>query len=184
MKSQKHPPPPEFSRPLALEGLHDGENVVEIAADDAERAALAKRFGLLALPSLSARYSVWPEGGRSGVRTSGRLAAEVVQACVVTLGPVRSRIEADFERVFAPMREAGGGRAETFVEPEGEDPPDPVVAGMVDLGECAAEQLALEIDPFPRAPGVEFRGFSSDMSESRGEAEGPFAALAKLKGKL
>ena len=33
---------------------------------------------------------------------SGRLAAEVVQACVVTLEPVVSKIEQDIDQIFVP----------------------------------------------------------------------------------
>ena len=42
-----------------------------------------------------------------------------------------------------------------------------------------SEQLALEIDPFPRAEGAEFPGYSSGP-EPVEKAKSPFAALEDL----
>ncbi len=36
----------------------------------------------------------------------------------------------------------------------GEDPPDPIIDGKIDLGALAAEFFALGLDPYPRKPGV------------------------------
>ncbi len=42
-------PVPEFSRPIAVDQLKDREKHVPVEANEAERAALAKRFGILAI---------------------------------------------------------------------------------------------------------------------------------------
>ena len=58
----------------------------------------------------------------------------------------------------------------------------PIENGAIDLGEAAAETLALALDPFPRSPGAD-----AALAEAGvlGESEaGPFAALADLKRKL
>jgi len=48
--------------------------------------------------------------------------------------------------------------------------------GIIDLGEAAAEQLALALDPYPRKPG------SSGVPETpEQEAGGPFGRLASLR---
>ncbi len=174
---------PEFSRTVSVESVEDGDVVIDIAADADERAALARRFGLLALDSLTARVDLTPvEAGM--VRIHGVLAADVTQACVITLEPVTSRVEALFERLYgaAAGEEAGG----LVTNADTEDPPEPFTDGAVDVGEAIAEQLALELDPFPRAPGAAFDGFSN-ASESVGDDDtgdaGPFAALARLKEK-
>ncbi len=51
----------------------------------------------------------------------------------------------------------------------------PYEGGVLDLGEAAAEQLALALEPYPRAPGEEI--------EPREDASGqrPFAGLASLR---
>ena len=65
-----------------------------------------------------------------------------------------------------------------MVEVGGEDPPDPIVDGKIDLGALAAEFLALGLDPYPRKPGVAF-----DPPEPQGGRDSPFAALAEPKKK-
>jgi uncharacterized metal-binding protein YceD (DUF177 family) len=183
-KAMKRPIVPEFSRPLRVGDLEEGENVIAIAATPGERAALATRFGLLALDRLEATLRVVKADDSATVRVAGTLAAEVTQACVVTLEPVKTAIEAEMAVAY------GGGMSpeegEIDLSSAGEDPPEPIADGTIDLGEAVAEQMALELNPFPRAPGAKFDGFSSASAGSQGAAAtaNPFAVLAKLKSKL
>ena len=54
---------------------------------------------------------------------------------------------------------------------------EPIAAGEIDLGEAVAQQLAVSLDPYPRAPGATL------ASTGEAEAQSPFAALAALKKK-
>lgn len=179
------PVTPEFSRPVRVEDLEAGESVVTIDANAGERAALAVRFGLMALDRLAAELRITAtKGATPTVRVAGTFVAEATQACVITLEPVKARIESEFALTYGgavPFVEEG----EIELTLDGEDPPEPIVNGVIDLGEAVAEHLALELDPFPRAPGAKFDGFSSDSpaSAGAGSASGPFAVLAKLKPK-
>jgi uncharacterized metal-binding protein YceD (DUF177 family) len=161
-------PAPEFSRPLPL-GLVGPEGRREILeADEAERAALARRLGIPAVEHLRAELLLRPEAG-GAVRAEGRLAAAVVQLCVVTLEPVEQRVEEVVDLRLLPA-----GR-----EPQDEaDEPDEIATqgGVADLGEAVAEQLALALDPYPRAPGAALPAEATDAGEH------PMAALAKLRG--
>ena len=176
-------PASEFSRAIAVESLEDGETVIDIEADADERAALARRFGLLALDSLTAKVGLTPVDAGL-VRVHGTLAAEVTQACVVTLEPVTTRVEGSFERLYgADTPEEAGG---LITDADTEESPLPLADGAVDVGEAVAEQLALELDPFPRAPGAAFDGFSSGSKSVGGDDTGdaaPFTVLARLKKK-
>ena len=58
----------------------------------------------------------------------------------------------------------------------GEEPPEPLVDGKVDLGALATEFLILGIDPYPRKAGAQF---APPKVEDAGEH--PFAALESLK---
>lgn len=184
---------PEFSRVVGRGEIARGETLRDIAADERERAALARRFDLLALDSLEARLRLRPEGsqGRPGLVTlEGRLSAAVVQRCVVTLEAVPAVVEEELALLFslAGPGEPGGPAAamEVEVDAEGEDPPEPIGPQGLDLGEVVAEQLALALDPYPRAPGADLAALADDVGVS-GVAEqpdapaGPFAALAALK---
>jgi hypothetical protein len=174
------PPRPEFSRPMRVAGLsRDGETVVATADAD-ERAALARRYGVRAVPHLEVEARILPDA--DGWRGEGVVRAKVVQACVVWLVDVPQRIEEPFARRFHPGAPAPD-LADLDPEEE-EDPPEPLPA-VLDPGEMAAEAVALAIDPYPRAPDAVFEGRASRPEGAAPLPEGrpnPFARLAALKG--
>lgn len=171
---------PEFSRPVRVEKLPAKGQVVDVSATPDERAALAKRFAILDISHLSARLRLIPVGRGPLVRLVGQLSAEVSQACVVTLEPVAEKIEADFELVFGPPVEEDPEIGEIDLSFEAEGPPDPIVDGAIDVGEAVAESLALELNPFPRAPGAEFTP-PDEAAPEVAERANPFAALASFR---
>ena len=61
-------------------------------------------------------------------------------------------------------------------DPESDDE-IPFDGGVIDLGEAAVEQLALDLDPFPRMPGAKLPDEPEPANVS------PFAALAALRAK-
>lgn len=162
---------PEFSRIVALARIPEAGREERLEAQPAECAALARRFAIPAVNRLRAVLRLRPEPG-GAVLAEGRMEAEVVQDCVVTLDPVVQAVE---EAVALRILPPGAAFSE---DPEG---PDEIAAegDAVDLGEALAEQLALALDPYPRAPGAALPG------EEAGEAEappaGPFASLASLR---
>ena len=190
MAAEFHPKS-EFSRVVSLESLGEDEEVREIEAEEAERRALARRLGLLSLDRLSARLRLSradrPAGrGGTTVAVAGRLAAKVTQACVVTLEPVHNVVEEELSLTFARSPEAGRdavGAAEVTFAPEEAEPPEPIAPEGIDLGEAVVQQLAVALDPYPRAPGVE--PGQADLSEDADEeaSDNPFRALEALKRK-
>lgn len=165
---------PEFSRIVDVERLGGGEERHEIAATADERAALAERFGLVALERLAASLRLRRAQG-GAVRVTGQFSADVVQTCVVTLEPVPSHLEETFRLLYVP-EEAPAQRKEVLI-PHEEEVPEPLVGNAIDLGEAVAQQLAVELNPYPRAPGATFE---ASFGPER-EGAGPFAALAGLK---
>jgi uncharacterized metal-binding protein YceD (DUF177 family) len=169
---------PEFSRAYRLDTLGDMPRVVTIEANEAERAALAKRFGLIALDELTATAELMREGDI--VTASGRLTAHAVQPCVASGEPVPERIAEDFALRFVPDdREPALDEIELS---EGELDELTHDGNLIDLGEAAAQTLALALDPFPRAPDAEDRLREAGVVGE--EDVGPFAALKALKDKL
>jgi uncharacterized metal-binding protein YceD (DUF177 family) len=162
----------EFARPVDVANLAPGVTHRTIAATAAERAALARRFSLLALDRLEAAVRLEPLAGGL-IRLTAELSADVVQACVVTLEPVASRIEEAFTLLYGAAAAAGevtlSGEAELV---------EPLAGGTLDVGEAVAQQLSLAIDPFPRAPGVEPPAPAPETMPNS-----PFAGLAKWKRK-
>ena len=175
---------PEFSRPHRLDQIGAGESQVQVAADAAERAALAKRFDIPAIDSLEADYAIRRDA--TGIVARGRIRAHVVQSCIATGDPVPATIDEDFAIRFVPETE---GDPNDEIELD-EDECDTVfyTGSAIDLGEAAAETLALALDPFPRSSDAELvlkqAGVLSEEEAKRlAEESGPFGALAALRGK-
>ncbi len=164
----------ELSRLIPLGRVQRQEVREHIVADDAERRALAARFGLIALESLAADVRLRRHGKGPLVEVSGRWSAEVVQACVVSLEPVRSKLEESFTSFYSSELETS---EEILIDIDADDPPEPIGPEGIDIGEAVAQQLALALDPYPRLTGVQLPG-GLDESEP---AAGPFAALEVLK---
>ena len=159
---------PEFYRPLALDriGAHGLDMKVEASA--AECAALALRMKLPAVHAVSCTFHLIREG-RDRVLARGHLKARVTQTCVISL----DEFEADIEEVFQ-VRFVPSGEENEDDDPESDDE-IPYEGNLVDLGEAAAEQLGLALDPYPRKPGAA-------LSEPEAEAKPhPFAALSGLR---
>ena len=181
----------EFSREIATESVDDGGFSLSIKATKEELGRLAERFNLVSLDRLSAEITLTPERGGKWIRLKGSISAVITQNCVVSLEPFESIIEDTLERVFDTTLMDGRKTEEDF-EFDGEDPPDPAAEGIINVGEVVAEQLALEIDPFPRKPGVSSSDYPTAQqgdgasSPENGEAEknSPFGVLEKLKKKL
>ena len=171
-----------FRRFLAVRKVGESGLVHDIDATEQERSRLAAFLGVLSVEALGVQFRIQRWRAR-GLKLEGVLRARVVQSCVVTLEPVESIVETRFERRFLPadmIDPEGDGGDDIFVDPEGEDPPEPLTQEL-DLGAVAVEELALGIDPYPRKSGSVFA--SGEGASDKPEAS-PFAALARLKGRL
>lgn len=180
MRNERAAPRPEFSRVARAETVREGcETVERVEANEEERRALAERLGLIALPRLAVVARLTRRG--ESIRVVGRFDADVVQACVATLEPVPARVEDGFTVLLVPEDDSElvpGSIVD--VEADEEEDEDVLVDGRIDLGELVAQYLSLAIDPYPRAPGVEFE---PHIEHGEGDGEdskpSPFAALAK-----
>lgn len=139
---------PELSRPLRLASIPAAGTSMKVTANSEECRALAHRFGLPSIEQLNCDFTLAREPG-AAIRASGVLSARVTQLCRVTLDPFPASVEERFVIRFVPV-----GRETDAFDP---DAPDeiPYAGGVLDLGEAAAEQLALALDPWPRKPDAE-----------------------------
>jgi hypothetical protein len=159
---------PELSRPLAVERVGRAGLDFCVEADRDECAALALRMNVPAVLSLTCRFRLEPDIAGT-LLARGHLVANVVQTCVVSLDDFTTIVEEHFA-----LRIVRAGTESDNPDPEA---PDEIsfAGGVVDLGEAAAEQLALALDPYPRAPGAE-------LPDGDTEAEAhPLVSLAPLQ---
>lgn len=172
--------PPEFSRPVRIDTLGEAPRIVAIEAGESERAALASRFGFVAIAALSAEVALTRRGATVSAR--GILRAALAQSCVASGEPVDETIEAPFEIEFQPQPavdspeeeiELGAGELDVvFYE-----------GAAVDIGEAAAETLSLSVEPFPRSPAAETALREAGV-RSEDDAAAESSPFAVLKGKL
>ncbi len=108
-----------------------GAGLARTLEPDADtRGKIARSLDLASLDTFMATVGIRP--ARVGWTLSGRVVAEAVQTCGLTLEPLPVSIDETFS---IDLIEADG---------------------RIDLGQYAVEQLALTLDPFPRKPGAEF----------------------------
>lgn len=176
----------EFSHVVQVDRVGPEGILLQLSANPAQRESLARQLKIPAVLHLTAQVRVVPDPAQDGhFLLKGQFEAEVEQTCVVSLEPVRQRVGESFLRRFAtsvpmePATDPGEDDAE-WLDPEADDPPDPLRDGTVDIGEVVAEALALVLDPYPRKPGAGLpEGYRPDPEA--GAKVSPFAALAKLK---
>jgi uncharacterized metal-binding protein YceD (DUF177 family) len=158
--------PPELQRLFPITRIGAGIRFV-VDSKPEERAALARRMGVVTIHALTCRFDLRRDVG-DAIEASGLLQARVTQTCVVSLEPFDADIAESFSVRFVP---AGTESDDLDLEAEDEIGYE---GGVLDLGEATSEQLALALDPFPRKPGAELSAEATD------EETGAFAALSKL----
>jgi uncharacterized metal-binding protein YceD (DUF177 family) len=168
---------PEFSRIERSDTIGEGERTVRIVADERERAALAGRFDLKSVDSLEAEFRLRRD--TAGIVAHGHVRGNVVQACVVTDDPIPVMIDEPVALRFVVDDVAGDGEIELD-----EDALDTMLydGAALDLGEAAAETMALALAPYPRGPGAAAALRAAGVVSE--DEVTPLNAFAGLKAKL
>ena len=168
-----------FSFPVVAADIPAEGRDYHLVAEEEDRRRLAEALKILAVEALAAHLHVRPAlGGAYSVR--GTLSASVVQTDVVSLDPVTQELAEEIDVTLMRAEDVAPGRKRNgdLVDAAEADGPDLFRNGRIDLGVIVSEHLALGLDPYPRAPGVAFKGHVED--DSAGDPS-PFAALAALK---
>ena len=164
---------PEFSRPFDVRQLEG--KAIRLDANEAERAALAARFGLVRIDSLSAELELHRKDRT--VEARGRLRAEIVQSCAVSAEDLPVSVDDELFVRFVPASTAY--QPDEELEIDADDCDEIEYAGThVDVGEAVAQSLALAIDPFLTGPEAEAARRAAGIGTP--EDESPFAALKGL----
>jgi uncharacterized metal-binding protein YceD (DUF177 family) len=171
---------PLLSWPVDVAEIGEAGVVRKFVADAAERQALAKTLDLRDLRELAAEVTLWPVG-RTGVLAEGRIRADIVQTCVVSLVPVEQVIDEPFAVRFVRAGDqlAEKQTGEVHLDAADVDPPEVLTGHTINLGPVVYEQFVLAVDPYPRAPGAELPAEAADPDGGAGDS--PFAVLAGLK---
>jgi hypothetical protein len=173
---------PPFQELYDLGVLGRGTAELRIFAEDADRVRIAHWAEVQAVEAFSATVTLRKHAANS-FSFDAEFTADIVQDCVVTLEPVRSHIARHVHRELHLALHARH-RSDTSIalsQHAGEDDvPEEIDSLEYDLAAPLLEELVLAIDPYPRAPGVEFAP-PPDPAEPESKPESPFAVLRKLK---
>jgi hypothetical protein len=176
---------PPFSYPVKVGHISANAVAVHVEADPKELKGLAELWDVIEVKSLKADLQIarWK---KDGVRIKGRVQAELVQECVVTMDPVTALIDEPIEQIFVPegsklARIVTNEQAEMILDPEGPDLPEQFTGDTIDAGVAVAEFAALAIDPYPRKPGIEFADHIETSPDEPSGRPNPFAALKDWK---
>jgi uncharacterized metal-binding protein YceD (DUF177 family) len=175
-------PETPYSAPFDL-GLvpQQGRDIV-LPPTQAERAAISDWLGIEAVENLTATIQISRKGDNR-YSYAANFEADVVQACVVTLEPVRAHLSGKYERLFQLLPRSSRRKRPEAATPSSvdisigdEDGPEMLNNPIIDLAAPLLEELSLALDPYPRAPGVSFE----PPAEAAEPADNPFAVLEQL----
>lgn len=171
---------PEFSRIVRLDEIGRMQWPAHVAADESERAALARRFGFSSLDRLEADYSISSDDGM--LTATGDISADLSQPCIATGEPVPEKIREGFTIRFVPEDQETVDQSPEEIEIHADECDVLTYAdNRIDIGEAIAETLALAVSPYPRSPNAD--SWLREAGVLNEDQAGPFAALAALKEK-
>ena len=163
----------EFSRMVRVRPAPPDQIAIE--ASEAERAALADRFEVVAIRSLHAELAFNLDG--DAIEARGTLTAELVQSCAVSGEDFPVRIVEPVALRF--VQEARSVDPEEEAELPADEPDEIEFTGdAFDVGEAIAQSLGLAIDPFAEGPNADAARRDAGIVEE-GEAEGPLADMLR-----
>lgn len=172
-------PLPELSQIIKLSDIGGAPLTGKIIADDQQRAALAKRFDLPSIESLTADYRL--ETKEHEIRFTGSIRSGLHQACAISGQPFAVDVNEAFNIIFVEKTDITSSEEEIELASEDCDMIE-YEAAQIDLGEAIAQTLYLALDPYPRGPDADSIAAKKGLKSE--EEAGPFGALASLKDKL
>jgi len=184
MKNKTATPDNPFSYNVKVGHISLNPVEVRLEADEAERLGLATLWNVVSVGELKAELKIsrWK---RDGVRVRGTVKATIVQECVISLDPVDTVIDEEFDQLFVPegsklARIPIQPSGEMVLDPEGQDLPETFVGDVIDAGSIVTEFAAMGIDPYPRKPGLDFEDHIEDTADNDVKPSA-FAALKDWK---
>lgn len=170
---------PEFSHIVKLSEIGSKPRTGKLAAGAEERRALALRFDIPKISSLTATYKL--AAGERGIAFTGLLTSDLHQSCAITGEAVPVQVRDKFDILFIPKADPSELEEEIELTEEECDLVE-YEQSQIDLGEALAQTLYLSLDPYLRGPNADEAARKKGLKSE--EEAGPFGALAALKGKL
>jgi len=166
----------DFSYPLTVAELPSAPQHYELNADKDNLIYLADVLQVPAVKKVFANINLQRRHATSLIEVEGHINAILELESVISLEKFDQDYDFDFHLIY--------DTAATFESTKGdnwqEETPDIVINGQIDLGNIVIEQIALQIDDYPRKPGEVFN-FEAEFDPNSEKSNNPFDMLAKLK---
>jgi len=141
-----------------------------ITASDGVCAALAERFGYIAINALSGKIDIRLVSA-SCWQIKGVFSTEIIQSCVVSGDPVNEKFQFELlERYLETLENV------EEIDPMGVDV-ELLENGMIPVGEAISQALAINATAWPRHPDAPILAPPPELKEQNH----PFAKLSELK---
>jgi uncharacterized metal-binding protein YceD (DUF177 family) len=175
-------PPAPFERPKEVERLRAHKAITfDESPSEAEAEAIRTALGLRGLRKMRFTGELSPMGKR-GWLVEGTLGASITQECVVTLEPVKTRIDFQVSLRFLPESMIEDDTPEDVLEDDVEP-----LGEVIDLGHVAVEALSLAMPDYPRAQTAEVLRVTAEPEGAapiKDEETKAFAGLGALRDKM
>ncbi|MBR3502574.1 MAG: DUF177 domain-containing protein [Alphaproteobacteria bacterium] len=168
----------KFSYPLKIDELDQNEHKFDLNADNEELVDIREILQVEDVKYFNAEICMKRNNKQNMLNLWGIVRTEIELKSVITLNNFLKYYEIPFELRF-DTKASYKDYAE-FSSDINDDVPDIIENGTINLADIALEQIALQLDDYPRAEGEVFDDarYSDFHDEPK---ESPFAVLAKLK---
>lgn len=166
----------DFDACISLETVPRTGTSIRFDASAEALAQLAEDLGLAGVEHVHGELDVRHKG-REGALLEGRVQASLSQTCVVSFAPVPSTLDEPVSLIYAPLAEPDAPSATPASEGHEIDDTEPLMDGLIPVGAALRDTIALAIDPYPHAPGVDVG--TADTPDN--PELSPFAVLKQLK---
>ncbi|MEM7440742.1 MAG: DUF177 domain-containing protein [Pseudomonadota bacterium] len=152
-------------------------------ADDAVCREGVEQLDILDLAKLRVTGTLSPRG-KSDWHIAGQIGATVTQSCVITLSPVKTRVDVPFERLFTAQWKNPDADSETEMP---SDVTRDQLPEVLDIATLAFEEISLAMPDYPRTEGaatLQASAAPDGITPLTDDDLKPFAALKALKDRM
>ena len=168
----------KFSYPLKIEDLDQNEHKFDLNAEPSELVDIREILQVEDVKYFNAEIYLKRNNKQNLLNVWGIVRTEIELKSVISLNNFLRYYEVPFELRFDTKADYKD-IAELWSDIN-DDAPDIIENGKINLADIALEQVALQLDDYPRAEGEVFDYAKySDFADE--PSENPFAVLAKLK---
>lgn len=168
----------KFSYPVKIDELNQNHYKFVLEADADELKDIAEVLQVEAVNFFRGDVSLKLSKKDNMLRVWGNVAADIVVKSVISLEDFEQNIATPFELFYDTKATYEDIRD---MEPSiNDEVPDIVENGEINLADICIEQVALQLDDYPRAKGEVF-DFAKYAKAEPLERDNPFAVLQKLK---